>query len=400
VLRAGFGIFYDRFALSNTLTAERYNGVVQQQYVVTNPDFFPNVPAISSIGANRSSQSIQEVDSQLRTPYLTQSALTIERQLPRKTTLAVTYTNSHALHILRSYDINAPLLGTYNPGMTGSGVYPYPGQGPIFLMTASGLYNQNQFIVNVNSKLNAGMSLFGYYVLNHARSNSDGLSTFPANPYNFSGEYGPAATDVRNRFVFGGSIFTRWNLRFNPFVTAQTGAPFNITTGDDFYGDTVFTARPGIATDPGRPGLIQTPYGLLDPNPIPAEKLLSRNFGRGPGQYSVNLRVGRTWGFGGERGGGTVRSSRDAQPSAGPVLSAPQGTRGLFASPNTSQRYNLTVSMSGRNLFNHTNPGPIIGNITSPLFGRANQVAGSPNGEGFSELANNRRLELQIRLTF
>jgi hypothetical protein len=56
--------------------------------------------------------------------------------------------------------------------------------------------------------------------------------------------------------------------------------------------------------------------------------------------------------------------------------------------------------MSVRNLLNHTNPGPIIGNITSPLFGRANQVAGTLNGEGFSENASNRRLEMQMRFTF
>lgn len=40
------------------------------------------------------------------------------------------------------------------------------------------------------------------------------------------------------------------------------------------------------------------------------------------------------------------------------------------------------------------------GNITSPLFGQANQIAGSPNGEGFLEIASNRRLELQLRFTF
>lgn len=55
--------------------------------------------------------------------------------------------------------------------------------------------------------------------------------------------------------------------------------------------------------------------------------------------------------------------------------------------------------MSIRSLFNHTNPGPIIGNITSPLFGQANQPAGG-GGFIFSEAANNRRLELQMRLTF
>ena len=391
VIRGGFGVFYDRFALTNTLTADRYNGVIQQQYVVTDPDFYPNIPTLGSLAANRSVQATQEVDAHLRAPSITQSAVTLERQLPKKTTLAVTYTNSRALHVLRSADINAPLPG--------SGVYPYPGEGPISLMTAAGVYNQNQMIVNVNSKMNAAISLFGYYVLNRAMSNSDGLQTFPANPYSPAGEYGPAATDVRNRVVLGGNILTRWNIRFNPFVTLQSGAPFNITTGNDPYGTTVFTARPGLATNASLPGVEQTPYGLLDPNPSAAETLIPRNDGRGPGLYSVNLRVGRTWGFGAERSAG-VAAQNGQSGTVGPMLSAPQGTRGLFGSPNTAHRCNLTVSMSIRNLLNHTNQGPIIGNITSPLFGRSNQIAGSVNGEGFSELASNRRLELQMRFTF
>jgi hypothetical protein len=55
--------------------------------------------------------------------------------------------------------------------------------------------------------------------------------------------------------------------------------------------------------------------------------------------------------------------------------------------------------MQIRNITNHNNPGPIIGNITSPLFGQANQPAGSGGGI-FSESANNRRLELQTRFNF
>jgi hypothetical protein len=74
--------------------------------------------------------------------------------------------------------------------------------------------------------------------------------------------------------------------------------------------------------------------------------------------------------------------------------------RSVLGSPSSDHRYNLSVSMSIRNLLNHTNAGPIVGNITSPLFGRSNQIAGTPNGEGFLETANNRRLELQVRLTF
>jgi hypothetical protein len=164
-------------------------------------------------------------------------------------------------------------------------------------MASSGLYNQNQLSANLNSKLNAAVSLYATYVLSKATSNSDGL-TFPANPWNFAGEYGPAGTDVRHRVVFGGSINTRWNIRLNPLVTYLSGAPFNITTGGDPYGTTLYTARPGIGADPSKPGLIQTSYGLLDPNPSPSDQTLGRNSGRGPFQIVANLRATKTWASG------------------------------------------------------------------------------------------------------
>jgi Carboxypeptidase regulatory-like domain len=378
VLRGGYGIFYTRLALSDTVTALRYNGVVQQQYVVTNPNFFPYVPSSPLPGGSVAQQSIQQVDGNFHAPIAMQGAFTVERQLKPGNTLAVTYTNVHATHTPWSLDINAPLQGTYTG--PGTGVYPYPGYGPIFLMTSSGLYNQNQLSFNLNSRLNAAVSFYTTYTLNKSMSNTDGLGTFPGNPYNYSAEYSPAFNDIRHRVVFGGAINTKWNIRLNPLVTFQTGAPFNITTGNDPYGTTIFNARPGINADPSKPGLIQTAYGLLDPNPSPGETILPRNFGRSPFQIQTNLRVTKTWAFGKETG--------DAASGSG-----------LFSNP-ASRRYNLSAGVSARNILNHNNPGPIIGNITSPLFGQANQIAGGPNGEGFSENANNRRIEFQLRFAF
>ena len=72
----------------------------------------------------------------------------------------------------------------------------------------------------------------------------------------------------------------------------------------------------------------------------------------------------------------------------------------MVGTPKTVHRYNMIISMSVQNLLNHTNPGPITGDITSPLFGAANRVAGGANGEGVFETANNRRLEAQVRFTF
>jgi hypothetical protein len=404
VLRGGAGLFYDRFALANTLAAERYNGLVQQQYVIGNPDFYPAIPNSALLPGYQSTQVIQEVSAQMRAPYILQSAITVERQLPAHTTLAVTYTNSHGLHQLRSADINAPLPGSYDAAAPASGLYPLGHPGAVDLMESAGLYNQNQVISNFNTKLNSGISLFGFYVFNRAFSNTDGVGTFAANLYSMAGEYGPAATDVHHRVTIGGSINLRWAVRISPFVVMQSGAPFDITTGNDPFGTTLFNARPGIATDANKPGLIQTSYGLLDPNPIAGEAVLPRNYGRGPGQYNVNLRIAKTIGFGRERGASAAAGggSSGNAGGAGAAMQAAsgRGLGGLIGTPSTPHRFNVTIGLSIRNLLNHTNPGSIVGNITSPYFGTANQIAGAQNGEGFYETANNRRLESQIKFTF
>jgi hypothetical protein len=62
-----------------------------------------------------------------------------------------------------------------------------------------------------------------------------------------------------------------------------------------------------------------------------------------------------------------------------------------------SRAQKITLSVSARNLLNHLNPGPIVGNINSPLFGESNQIGG--NG-AYADGANNRRLEFQARLAF
>ncbi|HEV2495182.1 MAG TPA: hypothetical protein VG204_19140 [Terriglobia bacterium] len=394
VIRAGFGIFYDRFALTDTLVASRYNGVVQQQYVVTSPDFYPTIPPLAAPGALSGQQVIERVSPLLRSSYLMQTAVAFERQLPAHTTMALTFTDTHGLHQLRSQDINAPLPG--------SGVFPLGNPNPVFLMESAGLYNQTQLITNFNSQAGKNLSLFGSYLYNHAKSNTDGLGTFPANPYSMAGEYGPAATDIRHRVTFGGSISMPWGFRFNPFVVVNSGAPFDITVGQDLYGDTLFNARPGLATGPTKPGLILTKYGLLDPNPSPGETILPRNYGRGPAIVLFNLRVSKVFSFGdAERGSGGTSSGGyggyGRRSESGPFnLWGPRGDS------SSGRRHTLTISMAIRNILNRNNPGPIIGNLESPQFGQANQPygVGILGGTGFSESADNRRLELQTRFTF
>jgi hypothetical protein len=176
--------------------------------------------------------------------------------------------------------------------------------------------------------------------------------------------------------------------------------PFDITTGSDLYGTTLFNARPGIATDPNISGVVPTRYGLLDPNPSAGEQILGRNYGRGPGQMRVNIRVAKAFGFGSEPGRAAEQRSSVSAGGATAAQASGRGLGGIIGTPKTARRYNLIFAVAIQNLLNHTNPGPIIGDITSPLFGFANRIAGGPNGEGFFETANNRRLEAQVRFTF
>ena len=62
----------------------------------------------------------------------------------------------------------------------------------------------------------------------------------------------------------------------------------------------------------------------------------------------------------------------------------------------TTHRYNLTFSVSGRNIFNNVNLATPIGNLSSPLFGESNAIAGGP----FSGSPGNRRFDLQMTFSF
>ncbi|MFZ0861060.1 MAG: hypothetical protein WB781_19815 [Candidatus Sulfotelmatobacter sp.] len=59
----------------------------------------------------------------------------------------------------------------------------------------------------------------------------------------------------------------------------------------------------------------------------------------------------------------------------------------------------MTVAIIVRNLFNTTNPGLPVGNLSSPHFGRANWLASSA-GPADMAFGNNRRVQFQLRVDF
>ncbi len=409
VLRAGAGIFYQRVSADLRLQALRLNGVTQQQYLVPHPDFYPTLPSLETLAASREPQTLRQTAPDLRAPYITQAAAGLERQLVRNVTLAVTYTNSHGVHLLRSRNINAPLPGTYDPLNPVGSTRPFGGTENIYQYESSGLFNQNQLITNFNARISPRFTLVGFYMLNGARSNSDGAGSFPANPYDLSSEYGSASFNVRHRFFLGGSIPLPLGLRIAPFLTASSGRPFDILLGEDLNGDSLFNDRPALATDLSLPSVVQTAYGAFDTLPLPGAAILPRNFAVGPGQFSLNMHLTKTFSFGREAGAVSDSSAgghgghgghRGGPPGGGlgpGGLSSGGGSmHGLFHGERGNKRYSLEFTIDAHNVFNNVNLATPIGNLSSPLFGRSNAIAGGFHGGATA----NRRIELETRFTF
>ena len=422
VIRGGLGIFYDRVGENLTLTANRFNGENQLQFIVLNPNFFPLIPSLDQLEAFKVPVSIYRLADDIRAPYTTQAVISVEHQLPHNLTVAASYINVRTLHTLRVRPVNAPLPGT--------GLRPLGINDNIFQYESSGRYNQNQFIVNVNNRISRNASLTAYYVLAKANSDADGTGSFPSDPYNLSLDYGRASGDIRHRFVMTGNFRTYLGITLAPFVILQSGRPFNITLGRDLNGDTVYTERPAFATDLSRPSVVVTKYGAFDRLPLPGEQIIPRNFAEGPGSFTANLRVSKTWSFGHEgataqnnRGNNDGNQQRDGQRNTmmgggmaggrgpgGPGGGGPGGgggDRGGFGGGGgfggvggtTSGRYSLTFSLNFNNIFNHVNLGTPVGNLSSGFFGQSTSTAGGFGGFG-AVSPYNRRIDAQIRFNF
>ena len=412
VIRGGYGIFYDRFQSAQLLQAERLNGITQQQFIINNPTCFPGavdvaLPSFANCGtASSAASNTYQISPRLHAPYTLQGALGVERQLTKSATLSVIYLNSRGFDQFLTINASAPFPGTpctpNCPPINGGNVYRY---------VSEGNFKQNQLMMNTNVRVGSKVQLFGYYSLSYANSDTSGVGSFPSNSYNISQDYGRASFDVRNRFFLGGSIALPYLFRLSPFMVVSSGAPFNITTPIDVNGDQVYNDRPGLvstATCAGPSPTISGPQnniycttlGTFDA--LGGGRVLPINSATGRAHFVMNLRFTKTFGFGpkakassgqGQGGGGGPRGGGGGGGRGGPLF----GGGPSFSSGNSDRRFNLTLGVNARNVFNNVNaanPNAVLG---SRLFDVPNSLQGGPFSPG---TAANRKFELQATFSF
>ncbi len=431
VIRGGFGFFYDRLGERATLLENRFNGVNQQDFRVFNENVLDiskfsqdgsvtNVLTSDILAGFSAPQIIRRVADDFQAPTFMMTAINFERQLPSNFTFFAVAFNYRGKHLLRVRNINAPLPGTYDPSNPSSAVRPFGRPGDIYYYESSASFNDYRFFGGLRRQMSKGFSVFANYGFGRGKTDTDCIfgtiaSCFPADSYDVSNEYSRVGFIPTGNFFVGGTlILPKLKLNLNPFIIISSGRPFNIVTGRDTNGDGVFLERPAFATSAtALADLKRTKYGDFDLNPAPGQALIPRNYGMGPGFFSVNLGISRSITFGNIPGSsvaaavapGPAPAGATRQPAGSSATSQPANSSNAQAKPSNApspeKRYNVTFSINIQNLLNRSNLGQPVGNLSSPSFGESTNTTGSFGfGPGGSAAAGNRRIQAQVRFSF
>ncbi len=419
VIRAGYGWFYERFTVPNGSDGTPYiiNTIHhnlptvpgapsnQQIYIVTNPPYAetspgnPIKPPDPTPGAGAPAATYYTIAPNFHAALDMQGAIGLDHQVSKNVTSNVTYLFSRGVHQYLSNNSTAPYFnGEAN-------TYPTTPLAPpltnIYQYQSGAVYREDQVIATINARLKR-LSLFSFYTYSNAKGDSDDVSYFSSNAHDPGQDYGRAGFDVENRFLILGDVTAPYAISIAPFFVYHSGTPYNITTGSDLTGNNQFNARPTFANPAGGCAAPLVPFGhsCLNPNPVGTnQQIIPYNFGTGPSNYSMNLRVSKVIGFGARvKGGGGGGGDHHGHGGGlnGRGLSGNQGGPGRLDA-TVPRKYSLTLSAYAANVFNHVNLEPPNGTLSSPFFGKSQELA---SGFFSPSTAGNRSIFLQASFGF
>jgi hypothetical protein len=340
-ISVGYGMFYNRFALSNTLSVRQASDSDRAQYLITDAnilDLYPNTPSVNLLQQFALPQTQRFIDAGFETPYQSLLNITTAKRMPKGFTLNFTFSRGTTFRQSFTQNINAPLAGTFNPLNPSLAVRPFGNVGNIYGTQSAGKTATDRFSINLNFPQSQKLFASVRYSFLKSKGNVVSGSGSPFDPYDFSQELAPTPYDGVHSLsgYFFYNLPSRISVGGDFYVSS--GTKFNIFTGRDTNGDGFFSERPAFATDLSKPNLIRTPYGILDPNPSPTDDLIPRNLGRGSKSITFNSSISKSFAF-----------NEDKKNKKPP-------------------RQTLNFSLRVNNLFNIINKGNPIGNMSSPNF--------------------------------
>ena len=345
-LRAGYGYFYDWVSGDLYKQTLQVDGFRQRELNVANPSY----PALPDEGVTSVTNKYLWSDD-LTLPTSHRISAGGDRQITQNQRVNVNYTFGWGRGLLRGRNLNAPV----------DGARPNPNFANILALVSDAEAKTHSINVGWNlTKLEWKRSFFFVnYTWSKSDTNTTGAFSLPANGDNLDTEWGPSGGDVRHRASASFNLSPITNMSLSLNARAQSGSPYNITTGRDDNRDGLFNDRPSG---------------------------VSRNSARTDAQWDLGGRLSYAWGFGtrGQSGG----------PGGGPTTIVMGGGGGGgamaagFGGGAADKRFRLELYLSGQNLLNRANYVGYSGVITSPFYGQPTNVM------------NPRRLQMGIRFGF
>lgn len=293
VFRAGAGIFYDRMGSSGFRERLLLDGRIQR-ILLLDPSYPDPAGDASLLPA-----SSTRFAASLRSPYLLQYSFRVKHSVSRRTVLWTGYTGSRGVSLFRSRDENAPRDGTSRPD---------PAFAVMRRIESAGRLHAHAFETGLRARPASFLNANVQYRYGRAFDNTGGIGWFPADSWNTGPEWGRADFDRRHQFRALAVVEAgRWfDLGF--VMRADSGSPYELTTGRDGNGD-------GFARD--------RPVGVR------------RNSLEGAGRLTMDAELSREW---------KLRPGRDGSPA-------------------------LRIVIDAFNLLNRVNYTRFVGNLSSPFFG-------------------------------
>ena len=441
VLRAGYGWFYQRFTVANGFGANvpyvintiHENNVNELQFIQTSGISFnqyattPLSAGTSGSATGRNAPTFYTIAPDFHAANDMEAAIGVDRQITKLITGNITYVYSQGIHQFLTDNLSAaaefPLSGALND--------TYPATAPAEPPTnnlqyqSGGFYRENQIVATMQATYQK-FTLMANYAYSNALGDTSGVSSAPSVSIDPGVDYGRTSFDIHNRLMLVGNFVLPWAVSVSPMVVANSGTPFNITTGSDLAGNNEFNGRPTYAASCSEPNAVQTRWGCFDTEPYGVENPTSGTpiepyavnekivpYGLGTGPVNVALIMGlakvigigpkvqseggsRGWGFqGGPRGGLSAGLSGNQRGISPPNAAVPR-------------KYSLTFSAWCTNLLNHENlgtpngaisPTPNSAGVLEPqrYFGRSQTLAG---GYFASPTAGDRTIWLSARFSF
>jgi hypothetical protein len=265
VIRAGHGIFYDRYVLAALDRAIQKNGASAFEQVLEGPAATLAFQLASggswSIPLAGVAPSVYTVDHRMATPYSQQSNLTVEHLLSRDLTAGA------SLLLVRGVDLSRTRnLNRLPPGPPFSGGRANSAFNDIFQLedSASSTYRGATF--SLNRRISEELEFSASYTLARTTDNGSDFTEQPQNPFYLAAERALSLQDQRHRFVANAlwelpigdedengkgpaspGLLTKVfrHIEVAPIVSVESGRPVNPLVGVDNGSDAFpLSARP------------------------------------------------------------------------------------------------------------------------------------------------------------